>query len=122
MVAKPKAPKINDLIFKELIKRGYSLEGNTRIWNIADSKLWYLTPDQAQSYLDLEDEEKYKEEVTNKELKLIDENIDEILKEAGGFVDFFEDDPITPLKKNILATNSNIHDELRDLIKKKDIE
>ena len=45
-----------------------------------------------------------------------------ILKEAGGFVDFFEDDPITPLKKNILATNSNIHDELRDLIKKKDIE
>ena len=30
--------KINDLIIKELIKRGYSLEGNTRIWNIADSK------------------------------------------------------------------------------------
>jgi len=36
--------KINDLIFKELLKRGYSLEGNTRIWNLADSKLWYLTP------------------------------------------------------------------------------
>jgi|TARA_B100001964_G_C14211436_1_gene590687 uncharacterized SAM-dependent methyltransferase len=83
MVAETEAPKINDLIFKELIKRGYSLEGNTRIWNIADSKLWYLTPDQAQSYLDLEDEKKYKEEVTNKELALIDENIDEILKEAG---------------------------------------
>jgi len=45
-----------------------------------------------------------------------------IIKEAGGFVDFFEDDPITPLKKNILATNSKIHDEIRDLIKKKDIE
>jgi myo-inositol-1(or 4)-monophosphatase len=45
-----------------------------------------------------------------------------ILKEAGGFVDFFEDDPIIPLKKNILATNSNIHDKLKDLIKKKDIE
>jgi len=29
--------KINDLIFKELLKRGYSLEGNTRIWNLADS-------------------------------------------------------------------------------------
>ena len=40
--------QINDLIFKELIKRGYSLEGKTRIWNIADSKLWYLTPEQAQ--------------------------------------------------------------------------
>ena len=45
-----------------------------------------------------------------------------ILKEAGGFVDFFEEDPNLPLKKNILATNSNIHDELKELIIKKDIE
>ena len=45
-----------------------------------------------------------------------------ILKEAGGFVDFFEDDANFPLKKNILATNSNIHDELRELLNKKDIE
>ena len=45
-----------------------------------------------------------------------------ILKEAGGFVDFFEEDLNLPLKKNILATNSNIHEELRGLISKKDIE
>ena len=45
-----------------------------------------------------------------------------ILKEAGGFIDFFEEDPNLPLKKNILATNSNIHEDLRELIKKKDIE
>ena len=45
-----------------------------------------------------------------------------ILKEAGGFVDFFEDDANFPLKKNILATNSIIHDELRELLNKKDIE
>ena len=45
-----------------------------------------------------------------------------ILKEAGGFVDFFEDDPDQPLKKNILASNSNIHDELKELINKKEIE
>jgi myo-inositol-1(or 4)-monophosphatase len=45
-----------------------------------------------------------------------------ILKEAGGFVDFFEEDAGAPLKKNILASNSNIHDELKDLILKKDIE
>jgi len=45
-----------------------------------------------------------------------------ILKEAGGFVDFFDQDLSSPLKKNILATNSNIHDELKDLIYKKDIE
>ena len=45
-----------------------------------------------------------------------------ILKEAGGFVDFFEEDTNLPLKKNILASNSNIHNELKDLILKKDIE
>ena len=45
-----------------------------------------------------------------------------ILKEAGGFVDFFEEDKSSPLKKNILATNTNIHDQLRELIRKKDIE
>ena len=45
-----------------------------------------------------------------------------ILKEAGGFIDFFGEDVNSPLKRNILATNSNIHDELKDLINKKDIE
>jgi myo-inositol-1(or 4)-monophosphatase len=45
-----------------------------------------------------------------------------ILKEAGGFVDFFEQDTSSPLKKNILASNSNIHNELKDLVNKKDIE
>jgi len=45
-----------------------------------------------------------------------------ILKEAGGFVDFFDLDNEAPLKKNILASNSNIHDELSDLILKKNIE
>ena len=45
-----------------------------------------------------------------------------IVKEAGGFVEFFDEDNNKPLKKNILATNSNIHEELKDLIYKKDIE
>ena len=45
-----------------------------------------------------------------------------ILKEAGGFVNFFEEDINSPLKKNILATNSNIHEKLKELLDKKDIE
>ncbi len=45
-----------------------------------------------------------------------------ILKEAGGFIDFFETDNKDPLKKNILASNSNIHNELSNLIIKKNIE
>ena len=45
-----------------------------------------------------------------------------IVKEAGGFIDFFEEDVNSPLKKNILATNSLIHSNLKELIIKKDIE
>ena len=45
-----------------------------------------------------------------------------IVRESGGFVDFFEDNIKQPLKKNVLATNSSIHDELKVLISKKVIE
>ena len=45
-----------------------------------------------------------------------------IIKEAGGLIDFFEQDKSTPMKKNVLASNSLIHNELNDLIFKKDIE
>ena len=42
-----------------------------------------------------------------------------IVKEAGGVVEFFEEDTKYLLKKNVLATNSSIHVELKDLITKK---
>jgi len=44
------------------------------------------------------------------------------LKEAGGYVDFFDKDEVAPLKRNILASNSNIHEELSKLVIKKNIE
>lgn len=75
--------QVNDLIFKELIKRGYSLEGKTRVWNIADSKLWYLTPEQAQSYLDFQSTPDYQKKVGPKEWTLLNEHIDSILDETG---------------------------------------
>jgi|TARA_B110000438_G_C15736966_1_gene616746 myo-inositol-1(or 4)-monophosphatase len=45
-----------------------------------------------------------------------------ILKEAGGFVDFIDQNEKNSLKKNILATNSIIHKELMDTLVKKNIE
>lgn len=72
--------KINDLIFKELVKRRYYTENKTRVWNLADSKLWYLTSSQAQGFLDLENNQKYKQTVTNTEMALIMENMPSILK------------------------------------------
>ncbi len=82
-MAKEESQQINDLIFKELIKRGYSLEGNTRIWNIADSKLWYLTPEQAQAYLDAENSKEYKKKMVDNEIKLLKETIPKIMKKIS---------------------------------------
>ena len=45
-----------------------------------------------------------------------------ILREAGGFIEFFDNNKNHPLEKNILATNSKIHNEFKELINKKDIE
>lgn len=75
--------EIPSLIFKELIKRGYSLEGKTRIWDISDSKLWYLTPEQSQAYLDLIYTEDYKKKSTDRENKLIEESLKRIIEAVG---------------------------------------
>ena len=45
-----------------------------------------------------------------------------IVKEAGGFVNFFDEDNKNPLKKNIIASNANIHEDLIGMISKKYIE
>ncbi len=39
-----------------------------------------------------------------------------ILKEAGGFIDFMEPGSPTSFKRNVIATNSSIHDELKSVL------
>ena len=73
--------KINDLIFRELLNRGYSIEGNTRVWNIADSKLWYLTPEQAKAFLDLEKRDSKQKMFVRKEINLINSSFNQIKEE-----------------------------------------
>jgi uncharacterized SAM-dependent methyltransferase len=75
--------KVNEIIFKEFIKRGYSLEGKTRVWTIADSRLWYITPEQAQAFLDLENSAEYQKSVIQKELDLISKHMPEIVQKLG---------------------------------------
>ncbi len=45
-----------------------------------------------------------------------------IVKEAGGFIEFFDEDKKNNIQRNTIATNSLIHNELIDLITKKNIE
>ena len=77
-----KGTKANETILRELIKRGYSKKGGTRVWDVSDSKLWYLTPEQAQAYLDLVSGEKYQEGIGPKELSMLNYNMNDILKDV----------------------------------------
>ena len=45
-----------------------------------------------------------------------------ILRESGGYIDFLDESEKNPIKKNVIATNSSIHQELIDVISKKNIE
>ena len=45
-----------------------------------------------------------------------------ILKEAGGYIDFIEPGTPTSFKRNVMATNSSIHEELKAVLVKKNIE
>jgi len=103
------ASKIKDKIFSEYINVSYNVS-NVRKFGSAALDMAYVACGRFDGYW-------------QRELNYWDIAAGiVILKEAGGFVDFFEDEPNSPLKKNILATNSNIHGELKELINKKDIE
>lgn len=81
------------LITKELLKRGYSVENGAKIWNIADSRLFYLSTEQAQAYLNMEKSEEYIK-VVNRQVQeqLLLENarliLNKIDDEAINIVDF----------------------------------
>lgn len=76
-------PPMNDLIFRELLKRGYAVKGDKKVWDISDSKLWYLTPQQAQSFLDLESSTDYQKDVIQVEINLIKENVEDMMGMLG---------------------------------------
>ena len=45
-----------------------------------------------------------------------------ILKEAGGYIEFMEPEAPTSFKRNVISSNSSIHEELKALLVKKNIE
>lgn len=74
---------INDLIFKELIKRGYSLEGNNKTYNIADSRFWYLTEKQAKAFIELEAKDPKQRMFVKKEINLLNKNFRKLTQEIA---------------------------------------
>ena len=75
---------LNQIIFNELIRGGYSVKGKNRSWNLANPKLLYITPELAQGFLELNKEEIYKKKVFNVEVNLLKENAPKILEILKG--------------------------------------
>jgi uncharacterized SAM-dependent methyltransferase len=75
---KKKSEKVNDVVFRELLKRGYSIEGKNKVWNIADSRLWYLTSEQAAAFIELEKKDPKQTMFAKKEMDLIKQKFSEL--------------------------------------------
>lgn len=75
--------QINNIIFKELVKRGYSRRGKIRVWDVSDSKLWYLTPALAKGFLNLKKYNPYRIRVIKDEIELIKKYSGRIVEKFG---------------------------------------
>jgi uncharacterized SAM-dependent methyltransferase len=75
---------IRELSLTELIKRGYSVEGKNKTWNVADSKLWYMAPEQSKAFLDMEKYDAKQRMFSNKEIDLMKKNFKAITREVSG--------------------------------------
>ena len=74
--------QLKDTVLKEFIRRGYSTEGKTRIWNIANPELLYLTSEQIDMSLELAKEPQSIKD-TEKELALFTDNFEDIVNSIG---------------------------------------
>lgn len=64
-----------EIICKELIKNGHSKDNGVKIWNIGDKSFRYINLEMAKAYLKLQEHPRYKATITEKEIKLLKENI-----------------------------------------------
>lgn len=72
--------QIDSLIFKELIKQGHSKQGESKIWNIASSKLLFCSKKHPDIFFDFEKNSRYQKEVDSHEINILEKNIDDIKK------------------------------------------
>ena len=103
------SPKKND-IFQEYINVSNLTEANIRKFGSAALNLSYVAAGRFDAYWEWE-------------LNLWDIAAGIIiLKEAGGYIEFIEPGTPTSFKRNVIASNSSIHEELKAVLIKKNIE
>ena len=103
------SPRKND-IFQEYINVSNLTEANIRKFGSAALNLAYVASGRFDAYWEWE-------------LNLWDIAAGVvILKEAGGFIEFIEQGSPASFKRNVIASNGSIHEELKVVLVKKNIE
>lgn len=62
---------MNELVFKECVRNGYSTQNGSRVWDIASYPLLYSSPELVAGYLNLRSVPRYKDIILNRELTLL---------------------------------------------------
>ena len=74
---------IRDIVFKELIRNGYSESKGKKIWNIANRSFLHLTPEMSKRFLNLRKFKPYKEGIYDRELELFRKHAPDFLERIG---------------------------------------
>ncbi len=74
---------VNESVFKELIRLGYSKEKKKRVWELSSPDLFYSSPDLAQAFLNLKNFPIYRERIIERELDLMKESAAALKKVLG---------------------------------------
>ncbi len=74
---------VNDLIFKEFVKNGYAEAKGYKVWDISDRRFLYLTPKLAKGFLRLRKFEPYRKQVVEREINLMRENSEKMVKDLN---------------------------------------
>ena len=65
---------LKESIFKELIKKGYSKEGSSRVWDISNQSLLFSSPELSRAFLEVRNVPIYKKNIVDREIELIKES------------------------------------------------
>ncbi len=76
--------EVNELIFREFVKNGFARNDGHKSWDVAKRRFLYLTPEQANSFLNLKSFDVYKKQIIEREIKLIHEHGKNIAENIGG--------------------------------------
>ena len=68
------------MLLKELIRNGYSIENNTRVWDISKRYFRFINKEMADAFLQLRNHPRYKATIMDIELKLIKEHASNLLE------------------------------------------